>query len=526
MEMKARREARVAAIGILLVTLLCNLVVTLIARQGLLDEVHSHLLSLARTATAMTDGDVHATLTQPAQQESDAYRKLQGTFIAIMKANPKLAYLYSYVLKDGKVRFVVDTPAVNDFSSKEGQRTTHAAIMEIYPEPTPPLMQALRQHKAIVEDKVYTDAWGTFLSAYVPLYSSDNRFLGVVGADMDARDFSARVRAVWIAFLAGMLVSVILALGVYVVVLRLRGIQQCEQRARNQRSTLTQEFLGHSQTLVEALALTAAKVRGSADGIAQMTSQSAERTSAAQRDIRGAAGRILSIRSVCDQLLETAQGLQRQAHEWCEVTRQTQTEMSASDAQAKKLVTVAHNIADIALMISDITSRIDLLALNASIEAARAGAAGKGFAVVAEEVKILAQQTAEATQRIGGYAAEVQAASGEVVQLVEGARASMDKLGERGQAAASAADSQTDLITAIVSDIVSVGDSATTLEERVAAVGAITRETELQTGNLLEAARDMARDNQAFSDRVAQFLGSLEPSCSEGAGSAAEGRPD
>lgn len=65
-----------------------------------------------------------------------------------------------------------------------------------------------------------------------------------------------------------------------------------------------------------------------------------------------------------------------------------------------QLVTSAHKIGEITKLINSITSKTNLLALNATIEATRAGDAGKGFSVVANEVKVLAHQTAEATEEI------------------------------------------------------------------------------------------------------------------------------
>ncbi|WP_425431997.1 methyl-accepting chemotaxis protein [Geodermatophilus ruber] len=68
-------------------------------------------------------------------------------------------------------------------------------------------------------------------------------------------------------------------------------------------------------------------------------------------------------------------------------------------------------IGEVIRIISGIAEQTNLLALNATIEAARAGEAGKGFAVVASEVKDLARETATATQRVADQIAAIQATS-------------------------------------------------------------------------------------------------------------------
>jgi len=96
----------------------------------------------------------------------------------------------------------------------------------------------------------------------------------------------------------------------------------------------------------------------------------------------------------------------------------------------KNLSEAANRIGSVMELIQEIAEQTNLLALNATIEAARAGEAGKGFAVVASEVKDLANQTAKATGEISDHVNRVQEETKTAAEAMTGIA---NKIGEINQ---------------------------------------------------------------------------------------------
>ena len=101
------------------------------------------------------------------------------------------------------------------------------------------------------------------------------------------------------------------------------------------------------------------------------------------------------------------------------IAKEAVDKAETTNTTIRSLSKAAEEIGDIIGLINDIAEQTNLLALNATIEAARAGEAGKGFAVVASEVKSLASQTASATEQISTQIASMQDVTGDAVISIE-----------------------------------------------------------------------------------------------------------
>jgi len=114
-------------------------------------------------------------------------------------------------------------------------------------------------------------------------------------------------------------------------------------------------------------------------------------------------------------------------------------------------------------LIGDTTGQINLLALNATIESARAGEAGRGFAVVAAEVKNLANQAKQATDKIEQEISNLNGISGDVVAAQETIKKAIQSVNEYVTSTAAAIEEQSTVTSEMSSGMQRAAEEAASI---------------------------------------------------------------
>ncbi|MDN5278670.1 MAG: hypothetical protein PWR01_2635 [Clostridiales bacterium] len=178
-------------------------------------EIKDGLLRTASGIAACLDGDTIATFDAPEKKDSDSYHKTLQLLQKARLATKHCTYLYVNRLLDDKVVFVLDPTPVDEKGVPlfTDEKNLEPSIPNTeYPGASKELIEALNKKKAVVSAEPYTDRWGTFYSAFVPIYDSQKRFVGTLGADLRINDMLARCEPIEDATKRAFFVSVILAL--------------------------------------------------------------------------------------------------------------------------------------------------------------------------------------------------------------------------------------------------------------------------------------------------------------------------
>ena len=224
--------------------------------------------------------------------------------------------------------------------------------------------------------------------------------------------------------------------------------QEREREEMNQQKTallaeLADKFERTIGEVASSVASASAQLKATAGDMASAASESAQHTSEVTSALISASTGVTAAASTTDEFAVSINEISRHAASSADLARNAAESASNADATISRLSESTREIGAIVQLISSIARQTDLLALNASIEAARSHeTAGRGFAVVASEVKELAKRTTAATNEVAERIALIQQATGETIEALGIVGAQIAELETVSLCIASAVDQQ------------------------------------------------------------------------------------
>lgn len=308
------------------------------------------------------------------------------------------------------------------------------------------------------------------------------------------------------SFIWFLITSSILIIGIILSIVCFWGINVMVVGPLSKMKLLADTF----ETNVEGIVSIVSSASTELQATSQTMSTNATRTSEQSMTVSSAAeevtANVQTVAAASEELSAAIAEIEKLVGRASNTSEKASNDGKKVDAVIQSLADSTQSIGDVANIINDIAEQTNLLALNATIEAARAGEAGKGFAVVASEVKTLANQTAQATEKITSQISTIQEETDKAVQSIRGITSTVVEISEISTEISGAIEQQAAATQEIARNVQEAAAGTTQVSQEIGLVTNAASETGEAAGETLEAANDLAKQSTLLQNEVNNFV--------------------
>ncbi|NBC33459.1 MAG: chemotaxis protein [Alphaproteobacteria bacterium] len=282
--------------------------------------------------------------------------------------------------------------------------------------------------------------------------------------------------------------------------------ERAEQEKRETMARVADDFESSVGGIVRAVTDAATEMQSTSHSMTGISDEANRQSAMVASAAQQAAANVQTVASAAEELGSSIAEISRQVQTQRDVAGVASEAATATNEDITTLAGRAEKIGEVIGLITGIAEQTNLLALNATIEAARAGEAGKGFAVVASEVKNLANQTARATDEIAEQIRAMQDQTGRTVTSIGTITGKIAELNEISAAVAAAVEQQNSATQEIARNANEAASGTHQVTESIEGVSRAASETGTASSEVLQAAESLSRDAARLSDEVKGFL--------------------
>jgi len=295
---------------------------------------------------------------------------------------------------------------------------------------------------------------------------------------------------------------------------RLRAEQlEVEERQLQQRKMdmhrLADDFEGAVGEIIETVSSASSELENSASTLTSTAERAEELTTKVAAASEEASTNVQSVATATEEMTGSVGEIARQVQDSSRIASEAVAQAQKTDARIMELSGVASRIGDVVKLITAIAEQTNLLALNATIEAARAGEAGRGFAVVASEVKQLASQTAKATEEISTQIGAMQTATQESVSAIKEIGGTIGRISDIAATIAAAVEEQGAATQEIARNVHQAAKGTAEVVTNIADVNRGASETGTASAQVFTSAQALARESGSLKSEVEKFVATV-----------------